>query len=94
MKYRASPGGLVIKIPSSRGCSPGSFPVREPHHSSVICHAVAAAYCCDAENYAPVFQIPAESTMVDRFQWIFQTKTEQKKGPGHAPPTGYEKPCE
>ena len=30
-----------------------------------------------------VFQIPAGSPMVDRFQWGFQTKTDQKEGPGH-----------
>ena len=28
------------------------FPVREPHHSSVGCHPVVAACCCDAESCA------------------------------------------
>ena len=29
------------------------FLVREPHHSPVTCHTVAAVCCCDAESYAP-----------------------------------------
>ena len=37
---------------------------------------VASACCCDAESYALVFQIPAGSPMVDRFQRNFQTKTD------------------
>ena len=34
----------------------------------------------------PVFQIPAGSRMVDRFQRSFQTKTDQEEKPGHPLP--------
>ena len=48
----ASPGGedLVLSLPQPG--NQGSFPVREPHHSSVTCHTVAAACCCAAESCA------------------------------------------
>ena len=66
----------LVEIPSLTTMAQVRFPVREPHHPSVSCQTVAAACCCDAESYATVFQIPAGSPMVDRFQQSFQTKTD------------------
>ena len=60
------------------------FPVRELSHPSVGCHTAAAAVMLKAMS--SVFQIPAGSPMVDRFQWNFQTKTDKEEGPGHQLP--------
>ena len=62
----ASLGGLVVRI----------LLVREPHHrlSVVILWWLHVAMMVKA--IPPVFQIPAGSPMVDRFQRSFQTKTD------------------
>ena len=67
------PGDLVVKIQCSHSHNQGSLPVREPH-LSVILWRLSVAVMLKA--VPPVFQIPAGSPMVDRFQQSFQTKTD------------------
>ena len=49
------------------------FLVREPHHPSLSCYTVVAVVL---KAMPLVFQIPAGSPMVDRFQQSFQTKAD------------------
>ena len=59
------------------------FPVREPYHPSVLFILWWLHVAVMLKAISLGFQIPAGSPMVDRFQQLFQTKTDEEEGPGH-----------
>ena len=83
----ASPGGLAVKIWNSQCCGLG-FISRSGNHTThplvVILWWLCVAVMLKAMSL--VFQIPAGSPMVDRFQGSLQTKTDYEEGPGHPLP--------
>ena len=78
-----TPGGLVVKIGALTAAAWVRFPIREPHHPSVGCHTLQLHVAVILKAMPPVFQIPAGSPVVDRFQWSLQTETDQEEGHGH-----------
>ena len=70
------------------------FLMQEPHHSSVGCHTVAAACCCDAESYAT--GISYTSRLTHGGQVSAELPDEERLGRRTWPPTsekiGHENP--